>query len=185
MPSGYHELIVKGDEKLLRGFLWGYKSTRRVKSGLLLCDDYPIDTHHLRELLRLQTGREHLICTEAHHKTLVAAINRAAELGFEIISDEPIVRSYFEFKFDTFSEKVARSLKRIVRRLPKDLGLSGFDEKEDRVPGAVGVEMYAPAHDYHYYGGGTAEGGIEKLLSLHKKFSDHEFVDAKDIHVEH
>jgi hypothetical protein len=184
MSSNYRELVIKGDGKLLKGFLWGYKATKRVRSGLLICDDHPINTHDLQELLRLQTGREHLICTEGHHKSLIAAMQRAPELAFEIISDRPIVRSYFEFKFDTFSEKVASSLKRIVRRLPKDLELTGFQEKEDRRPGAAGVEIYAPAHHYHYHGGGIAEGDIEKLLSLQKKFAYHEFVEVKDITIE-
>lgn len=185
MPSSYRELVVKGDAKLLRGFLWGYKATKHARSGLLFCDDYPIDTHHLRELLHLRTGREHLICTENHRKSLVAALQRAETLGFEIISDQPIARSSFEFKFDTFSEKVARGLKKIFRKLPKELSLSDFQDKEDKRPGLAGVEMYAPAHHYHYHGGGTVEGNLEKLLSLHKKLAYHEFVEVKDVTLEH
>ncbi len=167
MPTSYRELVVKGDAKLLRGFLWGYRATKHARSGLLFCDDYPIDTHDLRELLHLQTGREHLICSENHHKSLVAALKRAEALGFEIISDQPIARSSFEFKFDTFSEKVAAGLKRIFRKLSKELSLSDFQEKEDKHPGMIGVEMYAPAHHYRYHGVGTVEGNLEKLQLLH------------------
>lgn len=80
---------------------------------------------------------------------------------------------------------VAAGLKRLFAKPPKELVLAGFHEKEEKHPGVTGVEMYAPAHHYHYHGGGTVEGHLEKLLSFHKKLARHEFVEVRDITLEH
>lgn len=185
MATSYREVIVKGDDTLLRGFVWGFKAARKIKSGVLFCADHPIQTHHLREILTLHGNYVHLITSGQHHRAILAALKQAAHLEFEVVSDKAIRKTYFDFKFQTFNRDVAAKLKRVLRRLPAGLKLVDFEPEETVEPSAKGVEFYSPVHDYCYEGTGKAQGEVEKLLRFHRALGEHVFIETEDIEVEH
>lgn len=179
----YREIVIKGDEKIIKGFLVGYRAGKHAKRGLLFCEGLPIDTHHLREILHGHPHWEHIVAESSQHKAFVAAIGRVAhDLDLEIISDRRISKTYFEFRVETFARKVATSIKRFLGRPPAGVKVR-HNVREHIDPDAKGVEMYSPVHDYKYAGDARAEGNIEALLRYHRKLDDHDFVEVHDIKI--
>ncbi|UCG50853.1 MAG: hypothetical protein JSW58_11695 [Candidatus Latescibacterota bacterium] len=181
MAVTYYELVIKGSGRLLKGFVRGYQAAKSIKRGLIYCNDYPINTHHLKEILTLRGDNVHLICAARLRSAFLKAVESAKDLEFEVLSDQQITRTSLDFEFCTFNQDVASELKRIFRTLPVGLKLAQYEPKESVDPDAKGVEFYAPAHDYRFEAKGTVEGDIEKLISFHAKLAAHEFVEVEDI----
>lgn len=181
MAVTYHELVVKGGGRLLRGFVRGYQVAKNIKKGLIVCKDYPVNTHHLKHILTFQGGHLHLICSARVRPGFISAVEKASDLGFELLSDNEIHKASFEFKFETFNEKVASDIKRVLRTLPADVKIENFEREETTDPEAEGVEIYSPVHDFTFKGNGTVEGDIEKLCAFHTKLDEHEFFEVENI----
>lgn len=181
MAVTYYELVIKGNRKLLKGFIRGYQVGRDIKSELYFCKDHPIKAHHLKEILTFRGDHIHLICTARTRRGIVSAVRKAKDLEFELITDERLRKIYFEFDFETVSRKVAGQIKRIFSTLRSDLKLRGYKPKETIDEKAKGVEFYTPAHEYRFEGKGRVEGDIDSLLVFHKKLDDHDFIEIKDI----
>lgn len=185
MAKIYREVIVRGNDKLLKGFLWGYKGAKSIKSGLIFAHDHPINTHHLREILTFRGAHAHIIANEVHHRGIVNAIKEATTLNFSIVSDRKIRRTYFDFEFETFNRTVAGRIKKRSRNIPAGLELLKFKEKEEVDPRDKGVEMYAVSHAYRYYGSGRIEGEVDALLKFRAKMSENDFVELDEITIVH
>ena len=185
MAVTYYEQVIKGDKKLLKGFIRGYQIGRDIKSELYFCEDYPIRGHDLKELLKFRGNHIHFICTARTRRGVAAAIRQAKDLEFELVSDRRLKSIHFDFKFETASRKVAQEIKRIFATLRSDLKLAGYKPKESIDEGAKGIEFYTPAHDYRLEGKGRVKGDLDALLLLHKKLERHDFVDVEDIEIEY
>lgn len=185
MATKYHELIVKGDDEILKGFLDGFKTAKGVKSGVIFAADHPIDTHHLKKLLTFHGDHIHVIVSGRHHRSLVSAITKTPDIECSIVSDEVIKNAYFEFKFETFNRDVASDLKKVLSRLPTGLQLIDYEPDETIDPSAKGIEFYSPIHDYTFAGKGKIRGDVEKLIALRERLSEHVFIEAEDIELEH
>jgi len=185
MAKTYRELIVRGDDKLLKGFLWGYKCAKSIKSGLIFAHDHPIKTRHLREVLTFRGAHVHIVASEAHNRAIVKAIREAKALEFSIVSDKKIRRAYFDFEFETFNRGVASGLKRRMRRAPAGLKLLNFKDKEEIDPSAKGVEIYTVSHEYSYRGSGRFQGEFDALLKFRARVCENEFVEADEITIVH
>ncbi len=185
MAITYHEIIVKGHGKLLKGFVRGFQIGRSVKGGLWYCGDHPIDTKHLREILTLRGDHIHLVCTGSVQRDFIAAIKQAADLEFEVLSDRKIVRTHFEFEFDTFSRDVASVVKKLLDELPAGLKLADYAPQETSDTKARGLELYSPVHDYQFRGRGRIDGDLVKLLSFRKTLAANEFFAVEDIVIGH
>jgi hypothetical protein len=181
MAVTYYELVIKGNGKLLKGFVRGYEVAKNIKRGLLLCSNYPINTHHLKNILTFKGDHLHLICGVRVRPGFLAAIEQAADLDFEVVSDDEMHRTSFEFEFETFNKEVASDIKRILRTLPAGLEVVDFEREETTDPDAKGVEIYSPVHDYTFKGKGTVAGDVEKLCAFHAKLAEHEFFEVEDI----
>lgn len=185
MPDSYRELVVRGDANLLRGFLSGYQLARKIKRGFYVCRDSPINTHHLMEVLTFKGDYIHVILTQRVHEGIVAAIRQAEDMEFTIVSDKPIAKLSFEFKFRTASTKVGARLKRLFDKLPAGLELTRYEPEEEIDPSAKGIEFYSPAHHYQFRGEGEVAGDLDKLFRFRRKLDEHEFIDVERIDVVH
>jgi hypothetical protein len=186
MANGYREVIIHGDSKVLKGFVACYRSTHRIKSGLVLAREHPINRHHLKEILTFRHHHLHLIAGRGHYRGFMAALRPVADgLKLKVVSDRPIRRAWFEYEFETANRRVAATIKRMFANLPTDVRRVGRSHKEKIDPSAKGVEVYSPSHEYTYRGGGKITGNLESLLALHAKFEDHEFIDVGDISLKH
>jgi hypothetical protein len=50
--------------------------------------------------------------------------------------------------------------------------LVDYEPKEIVDPGAKGVEVYTPAHEYEFKGKGHIRGEVPGVLDMHKRLSD-------------
>jgi hypothetical protein len=183
MAAVYHEIVVKGDEALLKGFVRGFEVGRSLKGGFWLAGDHPVDLGHLKDR-GLRGHCVHAICGAAVRKSVLNAISSATDCGFEILSDKEIVRAWLEFEFDTFSREAAASIKGILKNLPAGLRILAYEPTETVDKDARGVELYSPVHDYRFEGEGRIEGDFEKLLSVRAKLDAIEVAKAGKIHLE-
>ena len=183
MAATYYEIVVKGDEKLVKGFIRGFELGCSLEGGFWLCGDHPIDTGHW-ERLRLHGHHVHVVCTSAVRRSFLAAFAKAAESGVEVVSDKKIARAWFEFEFDTYSRDVAASIKGILKTLPAGLQVLAYEPKETVDKKARGVELYSPVHEYRFEGKGRVEGDLEKLLAFHEKLEAIDFANTDKIHLE-
>jgi hypothetical protein len=181
MAVTYHELVIKGNGKLLRGFIRGYQIAKNINKGLLLCKNYPINTHHLKHILTFRGDHVHLVCKAQVRQGFLAAVEKASDLEFEVLADQEVYTASFEFEFETFNKEVASGIKRLLRRPPAGLELKDYTPEETTDPDAEGVEIYTPVHDYTFKGKGKVAGDVEKLCAFHTKFAEHEFFEVEDI----
>jgi len=181
MAVTYFELVIKGDAKLLKGFLRGYQIGRELKSELYFCADHPIKTHHLKEILTFRGGHVHIVCSANARRGIISAIQKAKDLEFEPVADERLKKVYFDFEFETASRKVAGEIKRMFSTLKAGLKLTGYEPNESIDEEARGVEIYTPAHEYRFTGKGRIEGDLDALLGFHKKLDENDFIDADKI----
>jgi hypothetical protein len=125
-----------------------------------------------------------LICVARFRQGLRAAIAKAADLGFEVVSDEKISRTYFNFEFETVSRNAASRMKKLIASAPAGVRVSVYESVETVDKDARGVELYAPVHDYKFCGKGRTEGAFEALLSFRTALANNEFFEVGDILVE-
>lgn len=181
----YRELVIEGDDEVLQGFIDGFKTARKIKTGLILASEHPVNTHHLKEILAFHPNYLHVIVSGRHHRSLLSAIVKTPQIQCKIISDEEITGAHFKFKFETFSRDVAKKLKQVLRKLPVGLELVDYEPKETLDPSGEGIEFYSPVHDYTFAGKGAIRGDIEKLIRFHGRTAEHVFFEADDIEIEH
>ena len=182
MAVVYYEIIIKGDQNHLCAYLQGYMNAKKISQGVIFSKDWPLHTHNLREMIKYHGEVLHLACRAGLRATVKAAIKTAApQYKFEIKKERKISRAFFTFEFETFSKKVGAELKKKFGNLPAGLALRRFKPKEKINPEARGAELYAPAHEYQYSGTGEISGDIEKLIALHCKLEDNDFVEAEEI----
>jgi len=184
MATKYHELIVKCDGEVLKGFIEGFITTKGIKSGVIIAREHGIETHHLRELLTMRGDYCHIVVAGRHHRSLVAAIAKTPDISFEVVSDKEIANACFTFKFETFSRDVAKELKKTFAKLPTGLSLVDYEPKETIDPSGKGIEFYSPVHDYSFSGSGKVQGDITKLIRVHERMKDHVFIETKNIELE-
>ncbi|MBP2681411.1 MAG: hypothetical protein H6Q78_1274 [Candidatus Krumholzibacteriota bacterium] len=185
MAATYREIVVRGDGKLLKGFIRGYQIGHATESGIFFCADHPIDTRRLRERLTLRGDHVHLMCKERLRQSFLAAIQRATDLEFELVSDEKVSGASFEFEFDTYSRKVGSEIKNLLENLPEGLEVADYAPEETVDAKARGAELYSPVHEYRFQGKGKIAGDFERLLDFHAALAANAFVEARDISIEH
>lgn len=181
MAATYYEIVVKGDKKLLKGFIRGFEIGRAAQCGTWICGDHPFDKKFSRAVRRFRGDHTRIICAARARQGLLAAILKASDLGFEILSDEKISRAYFKFEFNTVSRSAASKMKKLLGSVPAGIELVGYDPREIVNARARGVELYAPAPEYTFRGKGVAEGALDKLLSFREALETNEFFRVGDI----
>lgn len=185
MATRYFELVVKGEGELLRGFIDGFMTAKKITSGIIMASLHPIDTHHLREVFTLHGDHIHVIVAARHRQALMAAIREARDIDCRLVSEREIKRAHFAFSFRVFNRDVAAELRQMLGDLPPELKLIDYDPRETIDPSAKGVEVYSPVHEYCFEGKGKIQGDIEKLLSVRQRLARHVSIEMKDIELEH
>jgi hypothetical protein len=181
MANTYYEIVVKGDGKLLKGFIRGFEIGRALQGRIWLCGDHPFDKKFSRAVRRFRGDHTRVICAPVARQGLIAAVAKAADLGFEILSDEKISRAYFKFEFDTISRAAASKMKKLLGSVPAGVKLVGYEPRERVDARARGVELYAPVPEYSFRGKGEAEGTLDKLLSFRQTLAANEFFRVGDV----
>jgi hypothetical protein len=182
MADNYYELIIQGDKKTSRAYLEGFLRGKNIRSGVIFCKDYKISSRHDIKGPDFRHEHLHLICVTGIKTSILSAVKRAPEsLSITVEMERALASISFEFSFETFNKEIGAKLKRMFHNPPKGVEIEDFDENEEILPEAKGVEAYAPLHDYQYKGGGKVTGDVEQVLFFHKKLKDLELVDVNDI----
>lgn len=184
--ASHYEVVIKGNEKLLRAYISGYMTGKGLREGYIFSKEHPIDLRPIRDFLKYHGDVLHLICSSELRSVIRTAVNRAPEkYGFEIVKMDRISRGYFHFKFYTAHRKSATGIKRLLSRLPAGVKLVDFEPKEVIRPDAKGAELYSPVHHFVYRGKGVAEGDAAGIYELHRRMEDNEFFNCKKIEIHH
>jgi len=167
----YYEIIIKGNDDAVRSYLRGFLAGRDVTTGFYFTSDYPFHLPHLRELIKFHGEVVHLICKGSLRTTVVAALKKASE-GFEVKDTKKLTAVWFAFDYETANRDAAAEIRRALANLAGGVELVDHDSKETVDPGAKGVEVYTPTHEYELKGKGQIRGEVPGVLDMHKRLSD-------------
>jgi hypothetical protein len=187
--SVWHEIVVTGSAKALRGFIAGFEAARDVRDVVLLGEDLEVEGLPFAERLRalVGPGAPHLlIAPERSGHAIAAAIEaRGAEAGLDLRSVRVIVSARFAFKAKAFAPEVAARIKTaLFDSLPEGVALEGLEQEERRESEARGTELYSPVHDYTWTATGAFVGPLPGVLEMHRRARDEKFVEPQPLHLD-
>jgi hypothetical protein len=187
--SVWHELIVIGSEKALRGFIAGFEAGREVRDVVMLGEDIQVEGLPFAERLRglVGGGTPHLvIAPERSGRALAAAIEtRGADAGLELRAVRVVASAHFAFKAKAFAPDVAARIRTaLLGSLPEGVTVEGLRQDERLEADARGTELYSPVHDYTWEATGTFAGPLPGVLEMHRRGRNLEFVEPGELHLE-
>lgn len=178
----YHEIIIKGDDNVVDGYLKGFLAGRGVKAGCYFSKDWPFRLGHVREIIKYRGPVVHVICSGSLRATITSAINNS-DLEIEVEKTRKIGSLAFGFNFTTANRGVATKIKRTLSRLPDGVKLEGYEPVESVDPDAKGVEAYSPVHEYEFKGEASARGDVDGVLKLYRKLTENRAFRVEEIDI--
>lgn len=178
----YHEIIIKGDDNVVDGYLKGFLAGRGVKSGFYFSKDWPFRLGHIREIIKYRGPVVHVICSGSLRATITSAVDKS-DLEIEVETTRKIDSLSFGFNFMAANREVAASIKRTLGRLPAGVKLEDYAPEESVDPDAKGVEAYSPVHDYEFKGEGKARGDVDGVLALYRKLTENRAFRVEEINI--
>jgi len=186
--SAWHEIVVVGGERRLRGFVAGFVGARAAGDVVLIGRDIGLKTAFLSDAIGLLSGgaRHALLAPAATADELESALQRTgSDVDLRVESRCVVTAAEFEFKAEAFSPEVAEAIETALREsLPPEVTVHAFKELEETDGEARGTELYSPTHDYTYRAAGTVKGPLPGVLELYRRATDNEFVKAEPITIE-
>jgi hypothetical protein len=170
----WHELVVRGSEDAVRGFVVGLAAAGGAAGQPVFGRDVGIEGSSLGERLRalFAQGSHHVVLAPAALAATViqALAAQGARAGLALESSRAVRTGRFHFGAKTPSRDVAATLRRTFRdALPPGVRVESFSEREKTDPGAKGVELYAPAHEYEYASEGDVTGDVAGVLDVRRQ----------------
>ena len=183
MAGRYREIVVVGPRGFTLGFIEGFLRGRGVDGDVLDAEREGFDVASLRErvreLLHPKVDTLHLLTPETLAPAVREAVGAAALRGasMAIRHERPLAGARFSFSFAVYSRPHAERIRGYFEHLPEGARLSPDSSfVESLHPDEIGVEVYAPAHDYDLRGKGTVVGSMEGVLSLYRTCRDEELI---------
>lgn len=187
----YIEITAEGDYKFMRGLLDGFILGSNLDADYYFSKDAGIESESLGELLKeivtLRLHIHHLVMNADLYDQFTKAIGggkaSSAVSRDHIKSERPVKDASFTFTARTFGRKYANEIKELLKGLPGDVRLEGFEEKEDvEVPPHAGVELYTPDHDYAYEAKGKLFcRDLKTLIEIRDKMDYHPLIEVEKI----
>ena len=175
MSTQFFELVIDGPHGWDLGFVRGFLNGRGEGGKVFNAEKEGFDCESLREdITELLKGSDiaHLLVPENLVETVREAVEASGKAGYPmtIRHERKIAKARFKCTFHAYSKETGEKIKEIFDRekLDKELVVE-FDFKERTDPGAEGVELYAPTHDYEMTGEASAEGPIKPFVELYRK----------------
>ena len=187
--SVWHELVVTGSEKALRGFIAGFEAARDSRDVALLGKDIHFEGLPFKERLRelVLRGTPHVvIAPERTAAVLDSALRtRGGEAGLTVSAVRVITGASFSFSAQAFSPKVAQKIRdRLLEGLPEAVALEDLEQREEVDAKSAGAELYSPVHDFVYEARGRFVGPLPGVLEMHRRARNLEFVEPAELHLE-
>ena len=187
MNEQYYEVIIEGDQNLMKGFVMGFLAGRGISGGVFFDAACHIEgecaSGPLMRLVKAQGNANVLIVGSALHDLLVAALNDHSHvLPLRIKKVRQVLSAAFECTFRTYSREVGAELKEIVNGIPEGVdGKKGFEVQEKVDPEGKGLEFFTPLHEYELTGKGRLSGSVKGVLDLYQRLERFEVVELGEL----
>ena len=179
--AGYYEVIVRAHDHDLIPFVDGVAAGSGHR-GIYAAQHAGLQMQPLRDRIKHRGEVQHVICADQALAALRDAIGNApARYKFEVLEESKLREAEVRFAFKTPSRDVAKQIKAVLGKLPPGVTLLDYEPEEAEDPGARGAEVYSPAHDYMFRGGGVLQGDVGGVIDTRALLSEIEFVDCGEI----
>jgi hypothetical protein len=182
--SPWHEVTVRGPERLARAFVAGWLAGRRAGGDAVVLFHGDLDLEgpsvgeRLRELLSLG-GTCILLVPDALFDALVEGIaQRGGPLDLHVEHSRAVSSASFHLEGEVFSRDGAGELRAVLAALPDGVHLVTMSEGEEVHPEARGVELYAPMHDYVYRVAADVSGELSGVIILWQRATALDLVEV-------
>jgi hypothetical protein len=170
MSIPFSEIVIEGPFMLVKGFLLGFLSNKTVDNPYFFHRKAGIKRDTLRDFLKelFELDNYAHLCLRSD---LVEEFKSATEFytkitGMKIQSVKPIKSASFNFAYELFSEDIAEEAKSLITNLPGDITIEGYKPFEQKDESGVGMEAYAPLHEFVSRGKGTVRGEFSSIIDL-------------------
>jgi hypothetical protein len=180
-PS-FHEVVIEGSFKVAQGFMAGLR---------LGCGEELVCYYAAEEGVHCEKAGSRLKSLVSHHRDIHLIVDTATrdrlrslaermeqQAGLRLASSRHIRKGTFPFRYKAYAPRYTVEIKGILNTLPDGIRLEDFDAEEKVDEHAIGVEAYAPAHDYEASGAGKITGRIDLLIEARRKLDEHPLVEA-------
>src|SRR5437867_6607505 len=122
--SEWHELVIQGADRTLRGFVAGFAAGRGDVAPVLFRADIELETSSIGERLRalFAAGSHHAVFAPAPFAAALAVAleARGEELGLRLEHRRVITGAAFSFRVEVFAPELAREIRALlVDALPR------------------------------------------------------------------
>jgi hypothetical protein len=187
--SVWYEIMVKGSEDALRGFVAACEAEISSSEAALYGHDIGLEAS--RFLQRLQG----LFAAGAHHllfapltlaQEFIAALRaRGEEAGLTLESIHEVVRATMPFSAEAFSPDIAERIrKELLLDLPPGVEAANLEESEERDPSARAAELYTPEHAYVYRVAAAFSGPLPGVVEMQRRARELPFVKEKPLELQ-
>lgn len=187
--ADWHQLIITGSEKTLRGFVAGFAAASglgEVSFGSDLGIEPASLASRVRELVAPGAAVHSVYAPSETAARLAEALAAQGErVGLRLAAQRPVLAASFSFQAETFSKEVASAIKeQLLAGLPATVEKRDAEEEETYHPDAEGAELYAPDHPYAFRARATLRGPFSAIVELHRRARSFEHVTATPLALE-
>lgn len=173
--STWHQLVVSGNEKALRGFVAGFEAARGRRIEIAFGNDLGVAASSLaarvRDLLAPGSSHHAIYASAATAGELVRALAaRGQEVGLAVVNQSEILGASFSFEAETASPEIAQAIReQVLAAVPEGVEAVGVQESETHHPESRGAELYAPEHPFEFRAAGSFRGPFPGVVELHRR----------------
>jgi len=196
MARKFRFLLVHGPHALVRGFVSGFLTGRKVSGLVFYAEEAKLEgemgeeeglAEKVVEWIGLHQERMTKVAVEEKlHGPLVEAIRKSAEeTGLSVEASRVVKEACFAVKFEAFSAELGSAIRKIFDRPPAGVrARSDFGMEEKRREDAAGPEGYAPEHEYELRGAGTFCGPLEKIVAFQRLAGENALIHCDPIRLD-
>jgi hypothetical protein len=184
----YHEMVIEGRRGQAMGFVHGYLAGRDLTDEVFDAEAEGVCCESFREKFRefLNPKREtiHILVPEHLVEQVKESLARSRErdMPLTLLHERVLSGLRFSYSFQVFSRKHGRRIRSWFESPPEGVSLSRKAVMAERIdPGAKGIEMYSPVHDYELKGKGSVEGSVRGVLEFYRLCRDEELVGTGEL----
>jgi hypothetical protein len=187
----YREIGITGRFDLVRGFVVGFLAGRAFPAPALFSHESGMGRARLGERVLGWTGvlghAAYVVVDGRVADDLVREIvAREAELDLKVSSDRRIQGATLDFHYRVFGKAYAREIQGLFRSIPEGLEVRYESKPEETVdPGARGVELYSPEHEYEYSARGSVSGDFAGVHAFFETLVRHPLVEVGEVRLEY
>lgn len=171
MHKSFSEIVIEGQFILVKGFIMGFLHGSNQEFDYFFHRKHGIRRETFKEVIKELfefDSHVHLCLDNNIIPKFLKAIEKSHEkIGLEIKSVRAIKSANFSFSYEIFNEELANKVKELFENSPAGISMIDYQPTVEKSDDAVGVEGYAPVHDFVARGNGKAEGNFYDVMELY------------------